>query len=273
VVDSDDWEGPGGWNDNPATGYSEGQKRFFTWQEKYGLAHADAWTVTSECLRDRAIGLGARPQDVHVLHNGVDTLEEDARNQDSPTPEGRRNQISDSGQIVLYTRFAGVQPDDVIDIWRRVRELRGDAHLTVVGRGNRGEEAQLRGVPGIEVAGWLGPDAIREVLGRAAVAIAPWRNNATNRARHSAKVLDLMQDGVPVVAYDVGEMAVTLGDGGVLVEPEDASAFAAAVVGLLDDSERRRVMGMIGRERVRMLFGWDALAEVALTAYSVGLGG
>ena len=33
------------------------QRRFFAWQERYGLSHADAWTVTSECLRQRAIEL------------------------------------------------------------------------------------------------------------------------------------------------------------------------------------------------------------------------
>ena len=54
VIDSDDWEGPGGWNDDPRVGYSPLQKRFFAWQERSGLSHADAWTVTSECLRQRA---------------------------------------------------------------------------------------------------------------------------------------------------------------------------------------------------------------------------
>ena len=56
VIDSDDWEGPGGWNDDPRAAYSPLQRRFFAWQERFGLSHADAWTVTSECLRQRAIG-------------------------------------------------------------------------------------------------------------------------------------------------------------------------------------------------------------------------
>ena len=62
VIDSDDWEGPGGWNDDPRTGYPGIQRRFFAWQERYGLSHADAWTVTSECLRQRAIAFGANPE-------------------------------------------------------------------------------------------------------------------------------------------------------------------------------------------------------------------
>ena len=256
VVDSDDWEGPGGWNDHPAAGYSEGQKRFFTWQEKYGLAHADAWTVTSACLRDRAISLGARPRDVYVLHNGVDVAEPDAG-----------NQVARSEQIVLYTRFAGVRPDDVIDIWRRVREAMCDASLTVIGRGAQGEETQLAGLPGVDVVGWLEPSGVRDALERAALAIAPWANTATNRARHSAKILDLMDARLPVIAYDVGEMQATLGDAGVLVQPGDAAAFAAAVVALSKDRKRQAILGESAGRRVRTHFSWDTLAQIALNAY------
>jgi glycosyltransferase involved in cell wall biosynthesis len=263
VIDSDDWEGPGGWNDNPAAGYSEGQKRFFTWQERYGFSHADAWTVTSACLRDRAVGLGARPQDIYVLHNGIELDESDA--------EASRNLVSPAAQIVLYTRFAGVRPDDVIEIWRRVRELKAGTRLTVIGKGSQGEEEQLAGLPGIDLAGWLEPGGVRQVLARMALAIAPWANTAANRARHSAKILELMDAGLPVVGYDVGEMAATLGDAGVLVQPEDSAGFAQAVAMLVDDPERRRVLGIRGQERVRAQFNWDALAEVVLDAYrSVG---
>lgn len=259
VVDSDDWEGPGGWNDHPAAGYSEGQKRFFAWQEKYGLSHADAWTVTSACLHDRAVSLGARSHDVYVLHNGIDT---------SAAMTGHpRRAIDTNASVVLYTRFAGVRPDDVLEIWRRVREARNDAVLTVVGRGGHGEAEQLAGAPGIEVLGWREPAEVYETLSRSALALAPWANTATNRARHSAKILDLMAACLPVVAYDVGEMAFTLGDGGIVVQPGDAAGFAAAVVSLLDDRERRSALGAASAERVRMQFSWGAQAEVALTAY------
>lgn len=267
VIDSDDWEGPGGWNDHPSAGYSEGQKRFFAWQEKYGLSHADAWTVTSICLRERAVGMGAQPGEVHILHNGIETAR--VASAEAPVVSA---EFGGAPGIVLYTRFAGVRPDDVTDVWRRVRELRSDITLTVIGRGSRGEEEQLRGLPGIEVAGWLEPAEVRERLASAALAMAPWANTATNRARHSAKILDLMAAGLPVVAYDVGEMAVTLGDGGVLVPPGEPAAFARALVDLLADTPRRHALGIAGRQRVQALFNWDALADVALRAYALGDG-
>jgi glycosyltransferase involved in cell wall biosynthesis len=187
---------------------------------------------------------------------------EDARNQAS-----RRDLASPDPRIVLYTRFAGVRPDDVADIWGRVRSLAPDARLTVVGRGNQGEEEQLAGLPGVEVAGWLEPDAVQEVFRSVVLAIAPWVNTATNRSRHSAKILELMAAGLPVVAYDVGEMAVTLGDAGTLVQAGDAGRFAEGVAGLLRDAERRRQMGLLAQARVERLFNWDVLADVALAAY------
>ncbi|MCU0507537.1 MAG: glycosyltransferase family 4 protein [Anaerolineae bacterium] len=260
VVDSDDWEGFGGWNDNPATGYSIGQKRFFAWQEKYGLSHADAWTVTSHCLAERATSLGALPGNIQTLHNGVEAARVTGV---LPTFDGQEGR----NDVLLYTRFAGVRPDDVATIWRAARELEPGARLLVVGKGANGEERELAELPGVKVVGWLEPEQIRAAFGRAALAIAPWADTAANRARHSAKIVELMAAGVPLVAYRVGEMTVTPGEAGALVEPGDAAAFARAVVDLLRDPARRARMSGAGRGLVREGFTWDALVEVALSAY------
>jgi glycosyltransferase involved in cell wall biosynthesis len=256
VVDSDDWEGFGGWNDNPSAGYSIGQKRFFAWQEKYGLSHADAWTVTSACLAERAAGLGAARDRTHVLHNGIEAV-----------AEARPGPGLHASEVLLYSRFAGVRPEDVAAIWRVVREDEPGARLLVVGKGANGEESELAELPGTQVAGWLEAGQIRVAFDRAALAIAPWTDTAANRARHSAKVIELMAAGVPLVAYRVGEMSVTPGEAGALVEPGDVRAFARAVVDLLGDPGRRAAMCERGRDLARNRFTWDALAETALSAY------
>jgi glycosyltransferase involved in cell wall biosynthesis len=260
VVDSDDWEGPGGWNDQPAAGYSEGQKRFFAWQEKYGLAHADAWTVSSECLRERAIAFGATAPDVHLLHNGVERggLFGEATESEN---------LGGAPYAVLYTRFAGVRPEDIRTIWRAVRERLPDARLYVVGRGQAGEEDALRGEQGVELLGWQEPEQARKWVRSAAVAVAPWADTPANRARHSAKILELMAAAVPVVATAVGELPCTLGEGGILVRPYDFEGFARATVSLLRDPGQARALGFRGRERAQSRFDWNLLAEVALRAY------
>ena len=56
ILDEDDWEGAGGWNDLEP--YSWSQKKFFARQEKWGLTHADSVTVASRGLETIALSLG-----------------------------------------------------------------------------------------------------------------------------------------------------------------------------------------------------------------------
>ena len=69
VVDTDDWEGPGGWNE--IGGYTPVQRRFFAWQERWGLTHADAVTVASRTLESLVWALGVSREQVFYIPNGV----------------------------------------------------------------------------------------------------------------------------------------------------------------------------------------------------------
>ena len=152
--------------------------------------------------------------------------------------------------------------------WVRVRKLMPGAELTVVGRGLGGEEQALAGLPGITLQGWIEPAELPGLLGRMSVAIVPWTDTPSNRARHSAKVLELMAAGLPIVAYAVGELPETVDEAGVLVPPGDADAFAAAVAGLLADPDRAARLGAAAQTRAKSVFAWDRLADVSLAAYA-----
>jgi glycosyltransferase involved in cell wall biosynthesis len=278
VVDSDDWEGAGGWNDDPRAGYSPLQRRFFAWQERYGLSHADAWTMTSECLRQRALEFGADSERILVLHNGItihaarstqhrEASQWDAAEARSAVPEAAGPAVRYLRSAILYTRFAGVRAAGVASMWGMVRRRAPDAMLTVVGRGLGGEERELAGIPGIEVQGWVEPAEMPALFARMAVALAPWTDKPSNRARHSAKVLELMAAGLPIVAYAVGELPATLGDAGVLVSPGEVETFAAAVVSLMADPDRAAALGAAAQVRVGAEFTWERLADVAIAAY------
>ncbi len=262
-MDSDDWEGADGWNDDPRAGYSILQRHFFAWQERYGLSHADAWTVTSECLRRRAMEFGAIPERISILHNGVEIP-------NFPVTSFQQRASSNElpASVILYTRFAGTRAADVAAIWARVRERVPGATLTVVGRGLGGEERELAGMSGISVQGWIEPAELPELLGCMTVAIVPWADTPSNQARHSAKVLELMAAGLPIVAYAVGELPATLGEAGVLAPLGDADGFAAAVAALLADPDRAARLGAAAQIRAKSVFAWDHLADVALAAYA-----
>ena len=70
VVDTDDWEGKGGWSDvNP---YPALWKALFAWQERWLARRAGAVTVASRCLQEQVAGFGADPARVFYLPNGPD---------------------------------------------------------------------------------------------------------------------------------------------------------------------------------------------------------
>src|SRR5512147_67682 len=70
IVDADDWEGAGGWNDLSdqlsvvSSKYSWAQRKIFAWQEQWGLTHNDGVTVASKALQSIVWSLGVKPDRV-----------------------------------------------------------------------------------------------------------------------------------------------------------------------------------------------------------------
>lgn len=116
------------------------------------------------------------------------------------------------------------------------------------------------------------PAYLDEVRASDEVEHYPWADNAAGLMRHldvlvapsrsepfGTVLSEAMVVGTPVVATRVDGLVEVVEDGitGVLVEPGDAPALAAAVLHVLD---RRATMGAAGRERARR-FGADAYAD------------
>lgn len=82
--------------------------------------------------------------------------------------------------------------------------------------------------------------------------------------------LEAMALGKPVVASRVGGLPEAVEDGvtGLLVEPGDPSALAAAIGALLDDPDRARKMGEAGRARVERDFTLERMTSEYLALYA-----
>ena len=82
-------------------------------------------------------------------------------------------------------------------------------------------------------------------------------------------VMEAMCHGIPVVATRVDGIPEMVEDGvtGILVEPEDAEGFAAAVKRLLENEPLRLQMGAAGRERAKRLFSPDTYRERMMAIY------
>lgn len=79
----------------------------------------------------------------------------------------------------------------------------------------------------------------------------------------SLTLLEAAAAGLPIVATDVGGNSEVVVDGhnGILVEPNNPQALAAAMERLAAEPKRARSMGELGRERVNELYSLDAMVK------------
>lgn len=245
VVDADDWEGRGGWNE--IGGYTPAQRRFFAWQERWGLTHADAVTVASRTLEGLVWALGVPPQRVFYVPNGVVEMDEIGSEKQEAggteyatrdTQRGARGEGQEADEqpptrhpafcILLYTRFFEFPVSRAVDVLLRVRERIPEARLLVVGEGLFGEEEELfrlaiqsgltitdRSVPSahpvsrltsdVTYAGWVPTGVLPAHFALADLAIYPFDDTLVNRAKCAVKLIDLLSAGMPVVAEAVGQ--------------------------------------------------------------------
>lgn len=224
-----------------------GPRRQLCW----ALPRAAAVVAVSDALRERAIELGAEPDRVHVVRNGVDR--ELFRPRDRRSARARLG-LPPRARIALYVgrleREKGVF--DLLDAFALVRRRMPEAVLVLVGDGSAA--ARARGSEGVHVAGPQPLAAIPEWIAAADVATLPsWNEGMPN------VVLEALACGRRVVASSVGGIPEILSESsyGDLVPARapaelgaaleralgldyDAAALAArAGIGSWDDSARR----------------------------------
>lgn len=279
VLDTDDWEGPGGYND--LLPYSWPQKKLFAWQESDLPRRAAAVTVASRTLQTQAWGFGVAPERVLYLPNGV-SPEKYAGWNSPETEQAAREQraklgFSDDTLVLLaYTRFVEFRMERLLEIFRLSLEAlpveqAEKTRLLVVGGGFRGEEtrfmelAQRHSLAGkIVQTGTVSLEELPTWLGCGDIALYPFDDNLINRSRCSAKFLDLLMSGRPVVSEAVGELTNYLQDGrgGWLVAPGDHAAFARSVARLAAmPAQERQAFGKQSTAYLEANYGWDKLVE------------
>ena len=272
LVDTDDWEGAGGWNDREP--YPWWQRALFAYQEGWLLRHADAVTAASRTLAGLAAEARKTEAQVFYVPNGASGP--------PPTPEeGTAKQLraklgAPAGAVVLlYTRFVEFSPERAVQLLQAVARRESCAAVLLVGTGLKGEEKsflararQQLSVPVVD-AGWVPQEELSHYFALADAAIFPMDDTLLNRAKCPAKLVDLLSAGVPVVAEAVGQCLEYIEDGrtGLLVRPGDTDAFADSVAKLLRQPDLRGRLGREAKARMSASYTWERLAVRFEEAY------
>jgi glycosyltransferase involved in cell wall biosynthesis len=276
VVDADDWEQA--WND--VLPYSPAQKRFFAWQEQWGLRQADAVTVASRALKNLVLSQrGGDSSGVVYLPNGV-TVDQESQTAESPIPlrfaSGTIAANLQPPTILLYSRFLEFRLERIVALVQRVANLLPQTRWLVVGAGLQGQDVRLKNMlaqAGLteytHFTGWLPAEQLPAHFAAADVAVFPYDDTLLNRTKCSVKLIDLLAAGLPVVADAVGQNNeyIQTGQTGVLTPAEDDAAMAAALVTLLQNASRREKLGRAARQYLIKNFSWPYLAQVVEQAY------
>ncbi len=273
VLDTDDWEGRGGWSD--VNRYPLLWRRFFGWQERSLARHAQAVTVASRALQTQVWGFGVDPAQVLYLPNGPDSALRQAPPAGEEEPGRVRAQLGVGDRpFALYLGHIplGTDLDLALDALALVREQMPEARLVIggVGDGLPGLQARARalGVEDVVIfPGWIEHDQAPAFLAAADVIVNPYRDTLINRAKCAGKVVAAMAAGKAVVTSRVGENLeyIEHGRSGLLVEPGDPRAFARALISVLADPDLAWELGGAARRRIWDKFDWRSrIGELVL---------
>ncbi len=244
--------------------------RGLRWLERRTHRSADHVISTNASYREIAISRsGKAPADVTIVRTGPDP----ERLKRGPADPALRR-----GRKYLATYIGVMGPQDGVDIVVRaagilVHDLgRDDIAFTLIGSGDCFDElVALRdelGLAGhVEFTGRAPDELVTQIMSTADVGLSPDPKNPLNDLSTMNKSMEYMAFELPVVAFDLRETRVSVGDAGVYVRPNDVREYAEAIAGLLDDEAKRALLGKLGRERVEQELAWSHQERAYLDVY------
>lgn len=220
---------------------------------------ADAMACVSNDLKRKIQRL--RPDlPVTVIPNGVSPIGELAA-----PPNGVVDPTERARRILVVTRlheFKGVQY-----LLRAVGDHNLPHEIHIVGDGpfRPSLERQAARLAGrVRFWGWLDRNEaqLRDLYHRCGIFVFP-----SDREGAPAALLEAMSEGLAVVAANSAGAPEVVGEAGLLVEPRDPAAIAAALARLADGPERIADYGRRARQRVLANFDWARLAQRYVELY------
>jgi glycosyltransferase involved in cell wall biosynthesis len=242
--------------------------------ERWACRRASGIVVLTPGIAENILRRGLAPQErVVLIPNGADV---ELFSPGPPSPELRRKLGWGERFVVLYAGAHG-RANAVGQLVQAAERLRAHPEVLIASAGDGPErirwqdEARARGLDNIQFLGPIPKDEMPELVRAADVGTAVLQRNPTFLTVYPNKIFDYMAAGRPTLLAIDGvarELVCERARAGVFAEPEDAVAFAAAVLALAADRERCAELGRNGREWVVREASRPALAGQYLALLS-----
>ncbi|MBU0486060.1 MAG: glycosyltransferase family 4 protein [Proteobacteria bacterium] len=252
-------------NNNPVAAWL-----YFQQMEKHLLKLADTVSVASTGLKDLCEKLKFPAARTFLIPVGAD-LEVF-----SPEISGAavRKQYGWRKKLVIYQgQICGANYVYLfIKAARIILNKRADVDFVIVGGGDKLKDAKdlacrLEITKGLTFTDKVPHEMVPQFIAAADVAVACFEDNQQVRCKSPLKVKEYMASGKAIVASRVGDLPEMLDGCGLLVEPENHDEIAAAIEQLLDDDNKRKLLGTKARARAERLYCWSRSAETLVAAY------
>lgn len=228
----------------------------------------DQVVAVSGYVRNYLISAGVPGNHVEAIPTGIDL------GRYSPTADHGtlRNELGLASDTVLIGTVAILRIKkghaDLLRAAQSVLRIYPDTHFVIAGDGPQQENLK-RMIGELDIASRVHMLGLRRdvmnVLQSLDLFVLPTHQEALGTAFIEAGAM-----GLPVVATDVDGVPEVVVDGetGKLVPAKDSVALAAAILGFLDDPQRRRQFGENARQRIDREFSREVMAERMQRLYS-----
>lgn len=223
--------------------------------EAWAMRRADAVMAHSTEVKQEITTLRIRPEQLHLVHNGIDTRPYRAAREDRDALRARfgwtdqtvlvklANLIPYKGHSFLLDGLAELSKADANNAnWRCVLVGHGNAYFE---QGLHNSIKQHGLTDRVELLGYRSD--IADILAASDVGLL-----LSDHEGFSNAILEYMAAGLPVIATSVGgnRDSVTSGQNGFLIDPKDSATLHTALRTLISDEGQRTDMGNAGYKRV-----------------------
>lgn len=227
------------------------------------INHARSISVVSENMRREFLPYASDPEKIIVLPNAVHLQQFD------PNTDGKkiRRELNLDHSIPVITLIGRIDPwkgqAEIIEAASSVLQKHPETVFLLIGKGDpeyvESLKTQVKDLQLEHKILFLGQrNDVHNILAAADISTMPSHYEAFGLV-----ALEAMAMAKPVVATKAGGVPefVVEGEMGLLVPPGDAQALAQALIHLLDNPEKAKRMGSLGRQQVERYYSFRQYQE------------